>query len=142
MQVPSEHLISRLRKRLSKITSSRFVRFLFVGVGNTIFGYAVFAGIYFVMNDHRIAIIGATAIGIIFNFFTTGRVVFGSQSLRAAIPFIVGYAVVLGLNLLLSEAFIILGLHPMLAQATSLPFVVLASYFINAKIVFRARHDI
>ncbi len=64
---------------------------------------------------------------------------FGSRTICAAIPFILGYAAVLGLNLLLSEVFVASGLHPLLAQAPSLPFVVLASYFINARLVFRAR---
>ncbi len=126
-----------LWERLGLFLKSRVFRFLVVGGFNTAFGYAVFALIYFVTNDHRVAIVLATLVGVAFNFFTTGRIVFKNNSARAAIPFVMGYCVILGLNLLLVELFVSLGAGALVAQALAMPFVVVASYLFNALVVFR-----
>lgn len=120
---------------------ARFVRFLVVGVGNTLFGYAVFALIYAASGSHRAAIILATIIGVVFNFFTTGRLVFDSRSLAKLVPFVLGYGIVLALNLALVEILLRLGVNAFLAQLISLPAVVGASYVINARLVFRPDPD-
>ena len=90
--------------------SSRFVRFLIVGGFNTAFGFAVFAVVYAISNSHHSAIVIGTLVGIAFNFFTTGSVVFGNRSAGAALPFVLGYGVVLILNLLLADLLIAAGL--------------------------------
>src|SRR6478736_8586703 len=88
---------------------SRFVRFLIVGGFNTAFGFAVFAVIYAIANSHHITIV-ITLVGVAFNFFTPGSVVFGNRSAGAALPFVLGYGVVLILNLLLADLLIAAGL--------------------------------
>ncbi|MEH2568885.1 GtrA family protein [Bradyrhizobium sp. AZCC 2289] len=128
---------SKAQGRGLRWPSRRFVRFLIVGGFNTAFGFAVFAVIYAIANSHRIAIVIGTVVGIAFNFFTTGSVVFGNWSAGAALPFVLGYGAVLILNLLLADLLIGSGLGALPAQAVALPFVVVASYFINARLVFR-----
>lgn len=117
----------------------RLVRFLLVGALNTAFGYGLFAAIFLATGSHRFAIVLATILGILFNFFTTGRVVFGNRSARALIPFVLSYAVTMAVNLGLMEFLVRFSLHPLLAQAMSLPAIVVTAYWINARIVFRAR---
>lgn len=124
-------------QRLRIFLTNRFVRFLIVGGINTAFGYGVFAVAYAIANSHHLAIVIATAVGVAFNFFTTGRVVFGNRSAGAALPFVLGYGMVLIFNLLLADLLIAAGLGALPAQAVALPFVVVASYFINARLVFR-----
>lgn len=115
----------------------RLLKFVVVGVLNTAFGYALFAVLFLVLQSHRVAAVLAFAGGILFNFFSTGRLVFESRTFGALIPFIVGYLVILGLNLFLLEVLIGLGVGALVAQAVSLPFLVMASYLINSRIVFR-----
>jgi putative flippase GtrA len=112
--------------------------FIAVGVLNTAVGYGLFALLFLATQSHRMAAILAYAGGIIFNFFSTGRIVFGARSLGALLPFVVGYLVVLGANLVMLEGLVWLGLHALAAQAISLPFLVAASYLINSRIVFRS----
>lgn len=117
----------------------RLVRFVLVGVVNTAFGYGLFALVFLATASHRVAIVLANALGILFNFFTTGRVVFGNRSPRALIPFVLGYAGTMAVNLALMELLLRAGIHPLLAQAVSLPLIVVTAYAINARIVFRNR---
>jgi putative flippase GtrA len=137
MEIRPSETASYLWQKLQAFWNNRFVRFLVVGGGNTVFGYGVFVVTYAISNSHHTAIVIATGIGIAFNFFTTGGVVFRNRSAGAAVPFALGYAVVLTLNLLLADLLVAAGIGVLLSQALALPFVVILSYFINAYFVFR-----
>jgi putative flippase GtrA len=117
----------------------RIATFVVVGVLNTAFGYALFAALYLMLQSHRAAAVLAYAGGVLFNYFSTGRLVFDSRNFRALVPFILGYLVILGLNLLLLEILVGWGVNALAAQALSLPPLVVASYLINSRIVFRQR---
>ena len=119
------------------LLQSRPLRFIAIGIVNTIFGYAVFAGFYQASGSHRLSIIGATIVGVSFNFFTTGRIVFGSSNNRLILRFFAGYAISLGANLVLLEILVRLGVNALVAQLISLPPVVVLTYFVNARLVFR-----
>lgn len=81
--------------------SRQFIRFLLVGGLNTVFGYGVFAlQIYLGVNIYLASIIGMV-LGVIFNFFTTGRLVFRVNSNHAVFRFVFTYGVMLLLNLML-----------------------------------------
>jgi putative flippase GtrA len=117
----------------------RFLRFLVVGAVNTLFGYAMFALLYLATGMHNAAVVGATALGIVFNFFTTGRIVFGNRSWRAFLPFVAAYGIALGLNLVALNLLLLAGVPPLVGQAISLPVVVVSAYLLNAHLVFRNR---
>ena len=110
-----------------------------MGILNTIFGYSAFAGLFILTNQRNGSLIVATILGILFNFFTTGRIVFGNKTWRTLLPFILAYGVALGLNLMALSVLVRLGVATLIAQAISLPLVVVVSYLINARFVFRAR---
>jgi putative flippase GtrA len=57
-------------------TPMEFVRFLAVGLGNTVFGYAVFALLVLAGVAPMPALVLTYVAGIVFNFFTTRRFVF------------------------------------------------------------------
>ena len=113
------------------------ILFLLVGMLNTAVGYGLFAAIYFATQSHRIAVVIATILGVLFNFFSTGRIVFGNRSGRALVPFVAGYAVTLGANFILLELLVRGGVNPLIAQAICLPVVVVLGYLINSRIVFK-----
>ena len=117
----------------------QLLRFLAVGILNTVFGYSAFAGLFILTNQRDGSLIVATILGILFNFFTTGRIVFGNKTWRTLLPFILAYGVALGLNLMALNVLVRLGVGTLIAEAISLPLVVVVSYLINARFVFRAR---
>ena len=52
-------------------------RFLFSGVINTAFGYAIYATLIYLGTSYLIALLLSTILGVIFNFFSFGHLVFG-----------------------------------------------------------------
>jgi putative flippase GtrA len=114
----------------------RPVLFLLVGVLNTAVGYGLFAMIYLLTQSHRVAVVIATILGVLFNFCSTGWIVFDNRSGRALIPFVLGYAVTLGANFILLELLVRSSIDPLIAQAACLPVVVVLGYLINSRIVF------
>jgi putative flippase GtrA len=117
--------------------SDLLIRFLAIGFVNTAFGYGLFAALYTAFRWHRAAIILATAAGIIFNFFTTGRLVFSDAGLSRVIPFVLGYGFVLAVNIALVDLGAAVGLSPFIGQAFALPMMVGLAFVINDRIVFR-----
>ena len=57
-------------------TSIQFVKFLLVGALNTLFGYSVFAGLVYAGIAPMPALLLTYVVGVLFNFVTTGRLVF------------------------------------------------------------------
>lgn len=65
-----------MRAMVGSLWRLRFARFLIIGALNTLFGFGVF---YLLLLAHLRpgpALAVATVLGVLFNFMTTGRVVF------------------------------------------------------------------
>jgi putative flippase GtrA len=118
------------------LLNHQFVRFLLVGVLNTLFGY----GCYFVLLQfglhYTVAMALATVIGVLFNFKSTGALVFGSRDNRLVFRFVGSYVVVYLANISGIALLVRGGLSPQLAGAAMLlPMAVLA-FVLNKKFVF------
>lgn len=114
----------------------RFVRFLAVGALNTLFGYGAF---YLLLSAHlapTLALALATVLGVAFNFFTTGRVVFGDSGAARLWRFASAYGLVFVVNAALLEAARRWGFAPASAQALLLAPCVALSYVVNRTLVF------
>ena len=125
-----------LAPHVRRLLTLRPVRFLLVGGLNTLFGYGLFALFFLVSHHRQMSLVVATVIGALFNFFTTGRLVFADRGYRMLAPFILGYGVVLAANMALLEGLARLGLPTLAAQAVAMPAVVVLSYVTNRYIVF------
>ena len=64
-------------KLVNLIKKHKFAKFLLVGVLNTLFGYFLYGSLILIGLDYKYAVLLATIIGVLFNFQTTGRLVFG-----------------------------------------------------------------
>jgi putative flippase GtrA len=123
--------------RPHKVLRSRPAKFVAIGIVNTAFGYLVYSSLYLATSDHRLSIVVATIIGVIFNFFTTGRVVFQNTNSARIFRFVAGYAIYLTANMVLLELLVRMGINALFAQLICLPPIALLTYFINARVVFR-----
>ncbi|WP_442755302.1 GtrA family protein [Methylocystis sp. JAN1] len=130
-----EKAVAGLRALLER----RFARFLVVGVFNTIFGYGLFYALLAAGFAPTPALAVATAAGVGFNFFTTGRVVFANSDATRLWRFVSVYGVVFLVNDFLLERALYLGLTPAAAQAVLLLPCVALSYALNRTLVFAAR---
>lgn len=116
----------------------RFSKFLVVGVLNSAVGYLLFAGLL-QFSSPELALLLATGGGVVFNYFTTGRFVFENHGYREMFPFILGYALVYGVNLAAIYGLGALGIGPAIGQFLCLPGLAVLSYFTNSYLVFEKK---
>lgn len=87
------------------LSDPRIIKFLSVGVLNTVFGYAVYAILIFVNVPYLTALFVATVGGVIFNYFSFGRMVFhGHGGWFVFGKFVIAYGVVYVANAALLRA--------------------------------------
>lgn len=105
------------------IVRSPIVKFLGVGVLNTLFGYGLYAGLVLAHVPYLIALLMATVAGVTFNYFSFGRMVFKAKGGWWVFgKFIFAYSVVYVMNaFLLDKLTQDFGLNPYWGQLVCLP---------------------
>ena len=114
----------------------RFIGFLIAGGINTLFGYGVYSAQVLMGIVPHIAVVISTVVGVLFNFLTTSAV-FRSRDLRKLPRFLTVYAAMMGLNILLLDIAMRVGLGPLLSQALILPIFTL-TFLAMRRFVFAA----
>lgn len=114
----------------------RFVRFLAVGSLNFVFYYTIFATLHLLHLPPTQAVVVATIIAVLFNFCTTGRIVFGSGRIRLLPRFLGVYAVQLAANILLLKALIGFRVPVLIAEALVIGVLAIATFFALRRFVF------
>lgn len=126
-----EAIVQRLRDR-------QFIRFLVAGCINTLFGYGVFSLLVLAGLGPDISLLVATVAGVLFNYFTTGKIVFAARGWGRLPWFAAVYSLTFLTNLLSLRGLIAAGMPSLLAQAVLLPVIVVLSFVLNKFLVFRA----
>ncbi|PIT88164.1 MAG: polysaccharide biosynthesis protein GtrA [Candidatus Magasanikbacteria bacterium CG10_big_fil_rev_8_21_14_0_10_36_32] len=123
---------------IKKILSYRYIRFLLVGFMNTVFGYGLYAFFIFIGLHYSVAALLGTVLGVLFNFQTIGRLVFGrSDSKFVFLRFVAVYALGYVLNVALIYVLKQVGFNDYLAGAVLILPVATLIYFLNSKFVFK-----
>ena len=121
---------------LRQLFAHRFIRFLGVGVMNTLIGYALFAAFIYGGASPLTAIIASTAIGALFNFGSIGVIVFASKDMTLLPRFLAVYVGQCAVNLVLLAGLAKAGLGPLLAQFLLLPLMATGTYLAMRHWVF------
>ena len=109
------------------IFDKRLVRFLLVGVLNSLFGFLVFSAVAWSDHDSMLALLAGNVAGFIFNFFSTGGLVFQTMARHRLPRFAACYASMLFINYTLLELLKPLVNNQVLAQAIlTLPMAAMA----------------
>ena len=120
--------------RLNKTScfSQRIAKFLCVGLINTIVGYAIYAILILFNVPYLAALLIATVVGVIFNYFSIGRLVFKSRGGLIIIgKFVVAYGVAYFVNAVGLEVSIKhFQLDPYIGQALCIPPIVILSWLL------------
>lgn len=134
-------LTAAARNRLVSLWAMerRFLRFLAVGALNAAFGYGVFCAVFAFTGHSLAAVTISTIAGVLFNFRSTGVIVFGSSDSRLLTRFIAVYALLFVVNALALRALEALGAGAIFAQAGLTPLLAVLSYVLNRDFVF-AKH--
>lgn len=72
---------------------NKFIRFLFVGGLNTIFGYSIYCLMILLGLSYIWATVIQQVLGVLFNFITTGALVFENSDNRLLLKFITNYMI-------------------------------------------------
>lgn len=117
------------------------VRFILVGIVNTIFGYGFFCVFIFTGIPYPFAVLFATLLGVLFNFKTIGRFVFNHRKSTQKIfaKFVFQYSLLYFLNIALVHLFISAGFNEYFSGALSVLPVAMMSYIMNKHFVFGAQ---
>ncbi len=115
----------------------QFVKFLLVGGLNTLWGYIVFSLCIFCSLHYAAATLIATVLGVLFNFKTTGCIVFKNNNNRLLLRFISVYVFVYFLTVLCLKIFTLIGMsNYYLNYAIILLPNAILSFFLMKKFVF------
>lgn len=137
--------MKRLIRLIKKLFTPQFIRFVFVAILNTAFGWCVYALLLLLFNRIHIprpfilaSLIG-TIISILFNFKTYGHIVFRNKSNKLIFRFILVYCITYSCNIggiALLEKW---GINNYLAGAITAVPVGFLGYFLNKLFVYRKK---
>ena len=114
----------------------RLLKFLLVGALNTVFGYSLFAFFIFLGVHYSLAVLLSTILGILFNFKTIGRLVFGSHNNRLIFRFVATYGVTYLLNVATLKVLDSFRVNMYIAGLLLLVPLALVSFVLQKKYVF------
>lgn len=114
----------------------QFVRFLAVGSLNFLFYYTIFASLHLLGMTPTQAVVIATVVAVLFNFFTTGQMVFGNKRVRLLPRFISVYVVQTLLNIGSLRLLIAVGVPVLIAEALVIGVLAILTFFALKHLVF------
>lgn len=120
---------------LKKI-DSKFIRFLLVGGLNTAFGYFIYSLFLFFGFHYALASLFGTVFGILFNFKTTGVLVFQNKKNSLIFSFFAVYVFLYGLNVIGLKIFDYFNINLYIAGFVLLLPMALLSFFLMKRFVF------
>ena len=119
------------------IKSVLFYKYLLIGGFNTVFGYCVFAFLLFIGIHYSLAVLGATILGVLFNFQSYGRLVFKNHSWYFLGKYITVYTFIYFVNLILLVIFDLLVANLYISGLMVIPFIAYLGYFLNKRYVWK-----
>lgn len=115
----------------------RFIKFLLVGVLNTIFGYSVY-WIFLQLGLHySLAVLLSTVLGVLFNYKTIGKLVFKSHGNSFLIKFSLVYVVQYIINVAGIKIFNTFGVGYEIGGLLMIAPLAIFSFTLNKKLVFK-----
>lgn len=124
---------------LFKRVDRKFMKFLFVGAMNTAFGYFIYALFLTLHASHNIALTIQYILGVLWNFKTTGVIVFKNRDNTRIVRFFLSYVFTYSINLVCLNALVALDVNKYLAQAIMVLPIAVLSFLIFKKFVFKEK---
>lgn len=128
-------------KPLSPVASrpDLFIRFLWVGLANTAFGYGVYAVAVLSGVPAQAALALQFCLSIFWNYSLHARLVFAVTGWNRLPSYILGYVLIYLLNASSLHALLRVGVNPLLSQTLILPGVVALSWLVIGRIMSEGR---
>jgi len=130
-------LIRKIIDLIRRLWAIPFLRFLVVGGINTVFGYGVFALFILLGLHYVLAVLLGQICGILFNFKTTGTIVFKNRNNRLIFRFFGVYVITYFSIVGLLKLFDMAGVTPLVAGAIIVLPMGVVSFLLMRKLVFK-----
>lgn len=115
----------------------RFVKFLFVGLINTLFGYSMYSLFVTLSFSPSVSLLISYILGVFWNFKTTGSIVFKNKNNKLIFKFFLSYVFTFLVNKYSLEFLIdVFGMNKYLAEAIVIPPVAVLSFVIFKIFIF------
>lgn len=114
-----------------------FVKFILVGVLNTAFGYMAYALLLFLGLHYTLAVVLSTIAGVLFNFKTTGTIVFKNNNNKLIFKFVAVYAITTTLGIIILRMAELAGINLYLAGLVSTGICAIIAFLLNKNWVFK-----
>ena len=116
---------------------NHIIRFILVGILNTMVGYGLFALFIYLGLHYSLAVLFSTVLGVLFNFKSIGRLVFNTNNNKRIYHFIGVYTFLYLLNVSGLWGLSSIGIEDMyVAGAVLLAPLAIMSFILNRKFVF------
>lgn len=116
----------------------QFVKFILVGIINTMFGYGVFALLLFIGLHYSLCTILTTIVGILFNFKTTGVLVFNNHDNKLILKYVCMYGIMCLFGIVFLRFAKILGVNLYIAGLVLTCIMPLISFVLQKRWVFKS----
>ena len=127
---------TQIKTFIIKFWNNQMFRFLVIGGVNTVFGYCMYALFTFIGLHYALASLFALISGILFNFNTTGKIVFNNTKPGLLFRFTGVYMISYLVNIFLLRLFAQSNYNMYFAGAILILPMALISFLLNKKIVF------
>ena len=114
-----------------------FVKFILVGILNTAFGYLVFAALLYFGLHYTLAVVLSTIAGVLFNFKTTGTLVFKNNNNKLIFKFVTVYALTCIIGIIVLRLAELVNVNLYLAGMVSTGICAIIAFILNKNWVFK-----
>ena len=118
------------------------LKFVVVGGLNTLVGYFLFALFIFIGMSYPLALFLATTLGVLFNFKTTGKIVFDNSTDDTFFRFVAVYIFIYLFNMLVIKLICLVTPNLYLAGFIALIPTATIAFILNKLVVFKEVHEI
>jgi len=123
--------------KIVKCIDKQFIKFLFVGFINTLFGYTMYAIFVTIQPSQFAALLMQYILGVFWNFKTTGALVFRNKDNSLIFKFFCAYIFTFAVNFVCLKALGAMGFGKYISQALLVLPVAILSFAIFKYFVFK-----
>ncbi|CDZ76219.1 GtrA-like protein [Legionella massiliensis] len=103
---------------------------------NTLVGFALYAIFINLGMHYSLAVLLSTILGVAFNYFSTGKLVFNNTGNSRIIQYVMTYGFTYLINIAIIKSCIMIGLNEYYAYIFSIPFMAILNFTLMKRFVF------
>lgn len=111
--------------------TKEFIKYLLIGGINTLVGYLLFTIFIFLKFYYLLALLMSTSLGIVFNFFSIGKVVFNNLDTSLLFRFVLNYLILFLVNVLACRLFLFFLSSALICGYISMSITAILGFFLN-----------